>query len=715
MDDVADRSAVPPPLPPKTRKNINTGVIANNQVITTSGTPPVTKTTVFAAAGTDDASVTPPTEPEHHEMFSFSFPEVRSLNLVTGQTRSQPHSITNGDHHVVKIRINPGDDAISTTQYPAVQQYPSLCSKPQVSSFGKQETQSLTLQQTHYTSSPAEGCIRISVSSNDIDQHHQHEEMVRRSPAPGASTSNPGSFIKSQPERSNPYFFYGSFPSNGMVISSGQSSPSDTLDSGTCSDLDGSTPPPLPKKKSPAATVTVTVNGGRHRRTGSLTSSGAEVDSDDDGSNISCDSLNSSDLNGVTSIIEEIHQGRKEINEFVKEKHSGVIEEIKGMDVQKIVKPPTPPTPPTYQKVNSNIHPTGHSLPQGLLQDIRDRTAKLTIVPSPCSTLTRKTRTWADDISTKSSSNSQKSGQQGNEFKNGNESFTISLFKHHDISPTSTLSSSSSDDQSKRSIVEEKTYEERQKESAEKQASGSKLVNNGQSFDTDRFYTFHLNEHVTDSKDTVEEKRIENEETFAGYRDLLQGKESSSTIRSAKGTVRGVKNRVRAGIATFLQLHSTKNYKKEEAGKVVVYTTTMGVVRDTYQDCVLVKKILRNLMVKYEERDVFMSRDTQTEIRERMGSDVIIVPQVFVEGQHVGDAETIEKLNESGELRRILKPFKSPDACSTCKVCGGHRLLPCTVCNGSKKSVHRNDFTAEFVALKCMHCDEVGLVRCHAC
>jgi glutaredoxin domain-containing cysteine-rich protein 1 len=62
----------------------------------------------------------------------------------------------------------------------------------------------------------------------------------------------------------------------------------------------------------------------------------------------------------------------------------------------------------------------------------------------------------------------------------------------------------------------------------------------------------------------------------------------------------------------------------------------MGVVRQTYQDCVLVKKILRNLMVKYEERDVFMSRETQAEIRERMGSDFIIVPQVFVEGQHVG-------------------------------------------------------------------------------
>lgn len=41
-------------------------------------------------------------------------------------------------------------------------------------------------------------------------------------------------------------------------------------------------------------------------------------------------------------------------------------------------------------------------------------------------------------------------------------------------------------------------------------------------------------------------------------------------------------------------------------------------------------------MVKFEERDVFMSTDAQDEIRERMKCDAILVPQVFVEGQHIG-------------------------------------------------------------------------------
>lgn len=79
-----------------------------------------------------------------------------------------------------------------------------------------------------------------------------------------------------------------------------------------------------------------------------------------------------------------------------------------------------------------------------------------------------------------------------------------------------------------------------------------------------------------------------------------------------------------------------QNYKEKEAGKVVVYTTTMGILRDTYQACMKVKQILRTLLVKFEERDVFMSSEYQTEIQERMRCDQVLVPQVFVDGQHIG-------------------------------------------------------------------------------
>ncbi|XP_064550113.1 glutaredoxin domain-containing cysteine-rich protein CG31559 [Drosophila montana] len=263
--------------------------------------------------------------------------------------------------------------------------------------------------------------------------------------------------------------------------------------------------------------------------------------------------------------------------------------------------------------------------------------------------------------------------------------------------------------------------------------SGGSVSGGNYKYADDQYYSFHINEHENfrsfarhdeqwDGKrdgQRDEAAMHEDHDVFAGYRDVRSSASSTqSTIRSAKGTVRGVKNRVRNGIATFLQLQQQPNvkcYMEKDLGKVVLYTTSMGVIRDTYAKCANVKQILRTLLVKFEERDVFMSVEYQAEMRQRMQTSQIRVPQLYVEGQLIGDAETVERMNESGELRQLLKPYKSIASTYTCQTCGGYRLLPCPSCNGSKKSVHRNHFTAEFVALKCMNCDEVGLVKCHNC
>lgn len=70
------------------------------------------------------------------------------------------------------------------------------------------------------------------------------------------------------------------------------------------------------------------------------------------------------------------------------------------------------------------------------------------------------------------------------------------------------------------------------------------------------YFDFHLNEKDIEN-DVVPVKTVIEDETFAGYKDLLGGGQPA-TIRSAKGTVRGVRNRVRAGIATFLQINSNE-------------------------------------------------------------------------------------------------------------------------------------------------------------
>lgn len=93
-------------------------------------------------------------------------------------------------------------------------------------------------------------------------------------------------------------------------------------------------------------------------------------------------------------------------------------------------------------------------------------------------------------------------------------------------------------------------------------------------FENDSFYNFHINENNLSYLLNKSDKSIydTNEDSFAGYRDLTTAyspMSGSSTIRSNKGTIRGVKNRVRNGIATFLQMQhanikvSQKNMEKK--------------------------------------------------------------------------------------------------------------------------------------------------------
>lgn len=65
---------------------------------------------------------------------------------------------------------------------------------------------------------------------------------------------------------------------------------------------------------------------------------------------------------------------------------------------------------------------------------------------------------------------------------------------------------------------------------------------------TDQYYSFHMNENVFDEVDAIANKTDDACKTVV----------ASDTIRSSKGTIRGVKNRVRSSIATFLQPKTNK-------------------------------------------------------------------------------------------------------------------------------------------------------------
>ncbi|CAH1267904.1 GRXCR1 [Branchiostoma lanceolatum] len=211
---------------------------------------------------------------------------------------------------------------------------------------------------------------------------------------------------------------------------------------------------------------------------------------------------------------------------------------------------------------------------------------------------------------------------------------------------------------------------------------------------------------------------------YVGKRDYSGGVEDTEIV-SRNGTVRGVKNRVRAGLAHFTSLtqgaqtptsHLQKSYSQER-GRIIVYTTSMQVVRDTAEKCQKIRRILESHRVRFEERDVVMNLELQRELRTRLGQteEALTLPQVFIDGQPIGGAERLDQLNEAGELRKLLSRFEKITVRSLCARCGGYRYIPCTVCNGSRKSVHRNNFTDMFRQLNCTACNENGLQRCPVC
>jgi glutaredoxin 3 len=69
--------------------------------------------------------------------------------------------------------------------------------------------------------------------------------------------------------------------------------------------------------------------------------------------------------------------------------------------------------------------------------------------------------------------------------------------------------------------------------------------------------------------------------------------------------------------------------------------------------CMRAKRLLRRKGVSFEEVDVTMKPSTRAAMRERAGG-AHTVPQIFIDGRHIGDCDKLHALDAKGELDPLL-------------------------------------------------------------
>ncbi|KAL7582914.1 hypothetical protein Lser_V15G42168 [Lactuca serriola] len=147
--------------------------------------------------------------------------------------------------------------------------------------------------------------------------------------------------------------------------------------------------------------------------------------------------------------------------------------------------------------------------------------------------------------------------------------------------------------------------------------------------------------------------------------------------------------------------------------RVVVYMTSLRVVRPTFEACRTVQSILRGFRVSIDERDLSMDSRFLDELQNIMaegGEDEfektkLTLPRVFIGGRYVGGAEEVRQLHETGELKKFVEglPAVTP---GVCEFCGDFRFILCDECSGSHKC-----YTDKGGFRSCTLCNENGLIR----
>lgn len=374
-----------------------------------------------------------------------------------------------------------------------------------------------------------------------------------------------------------------------LMTKSGQCSPtSDTLDSGTGSDLETS-PSNNSSSSSPSLTNAVSKsirkfsdlslqlpNGQQHRLKNRSTDS-YNTDSEESESSLSCDSLNSNEIlrlkcNGKGVAVVSMQPPATEAKSTTKTMINTSPFVIATRPHAAPPLPPTsPPPPPPSNDTDTNRHiftsdenniTKINFLPHSLLRDIRDRSMAMTKTINAVAIETTTHQNDGDD-------DDDGDGDDNDDGINklANHTIIIKNTTNYNNRAFNRCNSNSQTSECQQSVTATSTARAQATNNNHNHTnnghngniSASSVSSSTKTYENDKYYKFHINESVTE-EEAIEARAqqaiLREDDTFAGYKDI-SARVPTSTIRSSKGTIRGVKNRVRNGIATFLQMQQT--------------------------------------------------------------------------------------------------------------------------------------------------------------
>ncbi|XP_008789161.2 uncharacterized protein At5g39865 [Phoenix dactylifera] len=199
--------------------------------------------------------------------------------------------------------------------------------------------------------------------------------------------------------------------------------------------------------------------------------------------------------------------------------------------------------------------------------------------------------------------------------------------------------------------------------------------------------------------------------SFKDIHTLVAEGSGSSPASAAIVKAAPVFHRVRSAYAALRSASVPKSYglPSREEKRIVLYFTSLRVLRKTFEDCCAVRSILRGFCIAIDERDLSMDAGFLAELKGILGQRQLSLPQVFIGGQYIGGADEIRQLHEAGELKKYMEGVPLA-AAGACKGCGGIRFILCQTCNGSHKV-----YTEKSGFQSCAACNENGIVRCPDC